>query len=115
MKEKIIFRFFVENYNETIKEDISSDIVSFFSENFNEKITLKNCLVEQYWKIPEYTEVIFKVSLNINVEIKFIFENLSLNALFKSNDIIWDKKTHRGVFLNNNIIWAQVYKLNGDE
>ncbi|MBU1008244.1 hypothetical protein KKA53_04170 [Candidatus Dependentiae bacterium] len=118
MKKQIeaVLILHVINYVDSTKEKMLTALQEKLS--CRKRVSVFFVHAEQYWKIPEHTRCVFKLVFESDDE--SLIEELpcflgvkKFSLLGENNVVIWDKKTHGGVFLNENIEWVHAYL--GDE
>ena len=120
----MFIRVFIEKYTNKIRDEVLFEINNVFYPKYGSKLKINYLSSEQYWKIPEFTEVIFELTIPTVFSIKDFTSTFHLNWLYRtskyldkkeniilSENAIWDKATHNGSFLHKNIIWAKIYNI----
>ncbi len=122
-EKKIYLRLFLDNYIVGMEDLILKEIVNLLKVELILDSVIEVESIEKYWKIQNLTVLIIRIKINKSITIKnFIdavdlswsynfLQDINKNTIEGSEEAFWDKKTHGGVFINENIVWAQVYNL----
>ena len=109
---EIMLLLHVINYSEELKKTLHTNLREKLNLEFGLKVVFRR--TKQYWKIPEHTQCFFKLIFEDDCE--KLMEKLpgflgvgEFLLLGDNNEFIWDKKTHGGVFLNENVEWVHAY------
>lgn len=121
----MFIRFFLKNYNEIFCRNILNILKFQLEQKFPDITSFSLLSSEEYWKIPELTEIVVQFQLSNKLRVKEFVNFFDLNSVYKSSEhldeknnliinenAIWDKETHGGEFLVDNIVWAQFYTMN---
>ena len=109
----IIIKLMLKNFTNQLSQELARATYELLSKKY-ENIGIELLSTENYWKIPElkicYIGIFYKSPITVYEVARCLTTSDFLHTKEKKEEeVIWDQKTHSGVFVTQHVEWAHIY------